>query len=125
MDARKCCRAPRGWPGCRWTGFSPGAQQTAELVREALGLVEPVGTAPWLTPDDDPREVLGFLDERSERNLLLVSHQPLVGALGGLLVHGNRRDPLPMSTASLAELEGDFAAAGLMTLVSLHHPRHG
>ncbi len=101
------------------------AQQTAELVREALGLVEPVGTAPWLTPDDDPREVLGFLDERSERNLLLVSHQPLVGALGGLLVHGNRRDPLPMSTASLAELEGDFAAAGLMTLVSLHHPRHG
>lgn len=26
------------------------AQQTAELVREALGLVEPVGTAPWLTP---------------------------------------------------------------------------
>lgn len=76
-------------------------------------------------PDDDPREVLGFLDERSERNLLLVSHQPLVGALGGLLVHGNRRDPLPMSTASLAELEGDFAAAGLMTLVSLHHPRHG
>ncbi|MBV6274541.1 phosphohistidine phosphatase SixA [Pseudomonas aeruginosa] len=100
-------------------------QQTAELVREALGLVEPVGTAPWLTPDDDPREVLGFLDERSERNLLLVSHQPLVGALGGLLVHGNRRDPLPMSTASLAELEGDFAAAGLMTLVSLHHPRHG
>lgn len=93
------------------------AQQTAELVREALGLVEPVGTAPWLTPDDDPREVLGFLDERSERNLLLVSHQPLVGALGGLLVHGNRRDPLPMSTASLAELEGDFAAAGLMTLV--------
>ncbi|MCR3766294.1 phosphohistidine phosphatase SixA, partial [Pseudomonas aeruginosa] len=96
-----------------------------ELVREALGLIEPVGTAPWLTPDDDPREVLGFLDERSERNLLLVSHQPLVGALGGLLVHGNRRDPLPMSTASLAELEGDFAAAGLMSLVSLHHPRHG
>ena len=87
------------------------AQQTAELVREALGLVEPVGTAPWLTPDDDPREVLGFLDERSERNLLLVSHQPLVGALGGLLVHGNRRDPLPMSTASLAELEGDFGLA--------------
>ena len=80
---------------------------------------------PLVDPDDDPREVLGFLDERSERNLLLVSHQPLVGALGGLLVHGNRRDPLPMSTASLAELEGDFAAAGLMTLVSLHHPRHG
>ncbi|MCR3870701.1 phosphohistidine phosphatase SixA, partial [Pseudomonas aeruginosa] len=22
-------------------------------------------------------------------------------------------------------LEGDFAAAGLMTLVSLYHPRHG
>ena len=128
MDARRCCRAPRGWPGCRWTDSrQPLRARPADRRAGARGTG--AGRAgrhrPWLTPDDDPREVLGFLDERSERNLLLVSHQPLVGALGGLLVHGNRRDPLPMSTASLAELEGDFAAAGLMTLVSLHHPRHG
>ena len=52
----------------------------------------------------------------------VVAGGALVGALGGLLVHGNRRDPLPMSTASLAELEGDWPLAGLMTLRSLSHP---
>ncbi|MFZ5960383.1 phosphohistidine phosphatase SixA [Pseudomonas sp. QL9] len=100
------------------------AQQTAELVREALGFAGAVGTAPWLTPDDDPRDVLRFLDGRGEQNLLLVSHQPLIGALGGLLVHGSRDEALPMGTASLAELEGDCPLAGLMNLVSLYHPGH-
>ncbi len=101
------------------------AQQTAELVREALGFDGAVGTAPWLMPDDDPRDVLRFLDNRSERNLLLVSHQPLIGSLGGLLVHGSRDEALPMATASLAELEGEGPLAGLMTLVSLYHPGRG
>ena len=100
------------------------AQQTAELVREALGFAGAVGTAPWLTPDDDPRDVLRFLDGSGEQNLLLVSHQPLIGALGGLLVHGSRDEALPMGTASLAELEGDCPLARLMNLVSLYHPGH-
>ncbi|MCP8465830.1 phosphohistidine phosphatase SixA [Pseudomonas sp. ZM23] len=101
------------------------AQETAELVREALGFDGSVGTAPWLTPDDDPRDVLRFLDGRGEKNLLLVSHQPLVGSLAGLLIHGSRSDAVPFSTATLAELEGEYPVAGLMQLVSLHHPRHG
>ncbi|MCY1396727.1 Phosphohistidine phosphatase SixA [compost metagenome] len=100
------------------------AQETAELVREALGLDGAVHTAPWLTPDDDPRDVLRFLDGRGERNVLLVSHQPLIGALAGLLVHGSRNEALPMNTASLAELEGECPVAGLMRLVSVYHPRH-
>lgn len=99
------------------------AQQTAELVREALGFAGAIGTAPWLTPDSDPREVLNYLDERGEAELLLVSHQPLIGALAGLLIHGHRQEPLPMKTASLAELEGDLLAAGLMQLRELHHPK--
>ncbi|MDH1011151.1 phosphohistidine phosphatase SixA [Pseudomonas nicosulfuronedens] len=100
------------------------AQETAELVREALGFEGSVGTAPWLTPDDDPKDVLRFLDGRNEQNLLLVTHQPLVGALAGLLVHGSRSDAVPFSTATLAELEGEVPVAGLMELVSLYHPRH-
>ncbi|SDH76904.1 phosphohistidine phosphatase SixA [Pseudomonas panipatensis] len=100
------------------------AQETAELVREALGFEGAVGTVPWLTPDDDPRDVLRFLDGRTERNLLLVSHQPLIGALGGLLVHGSRNEGIAMTTASLAELEGECPVAGLMTLVSIYHPGH-
>ena len=98
------------------------AQQTAALVRESLGFAGAVGTVAWLTPDTDPRDVLKYLDEREGSEILLVSHQPLIGALGGLLLHGHRQEPLPMRTASLAELEGDVPAAGLMELLALIHP---
>ncbi|MDH1443810.1 phosphohistidine phosphatase SixA [Pseudomonas sp. GD03721] len=99
------------------------AQQTAELVRLELGFSGSVQTVSWLTPDSDPRDALKYLDEREHAEVLLVSHQPLIGALGGLLVHGHRQEPLPMRTASLAELEGDISAAGLMELLALIHPR--
>lgn len=97
------------------------AQQTAELVRHALGFSEPIMTVPWLTPDSDPRQVLSHLDLQAAGDILLVSHQPLVGALVGLLVHGSYQHAQPMSTASLAELEGEFATAGGMTLLSVRH----
>lgn len=96
------------------------AQQTAQLVREALGFELDVRTVPWLTPDSDPLEAARHLD--STDNLLLVSHQPLVGNLIGLLQHGHFRAPQPMSTASLAELEADLPLAGAMTLKSVKHP---
>ena len=99
------------------------AQQTAELVRLELGFSGSVQTVSWLTPDSDPRDALKYLDERERAEVLLVSHQPLIGALGGMLVHGHRQEPLPMRTASLAELEGDIPAAGLMELLALIHPR--
>ncbi|MFK8329923.1 phosphohistidine phosphatase SixA [Pseudomonas sp. BJa5] len=98
------------------------AQQTAALVHEALGFDKPVQTVPWLTPDTDPQKVIGELDKLGLDQVLVVSHQPLVSALVGLLLHGNYRDQPPMSTASLAELEGDWPLAGLMTLNSLSHP---
>jgi phosphohistidine phosphatase len=46
----------------------------------------------------------------------------LVGALVGMLEHGHGQQAAPMSTASLAELEGDWPLAGLMTLRALSHP---
>ena len=95
------------------------AQQTAQLVREALGFEGEIRTVPWLTPEANPLQVLEQLD--SADNLLLVSHQPLVGNLIGLLQHGHLRDPQPMNTASLAELEGDWPLAGLMTLNAVTH----
>ena len=98
------------------------AQQTAELVREVLGFSGTVETVPWITPDSDIDEAMLYLPRRSESNLLLVTHQPFVGALGGWLVSGQRSDPLSMATASLAELEGEGIAAGLMHLRSLRHP---
>lgn len=97
------------------------AQQTAELVHQVLGFDESIITVQWLTPDSDPRAVLSHLDRYSTENVLLVSHQPLVGSLVGGLVHGHYRSAEPMNTASLAELEGDFPLAGLMELRGVRH----
>lgn len=99
------------------------AQQTAEIVRQVLGFSGACETVPWATPDSDVREAMLYLDRRSEQHLLLVTHQPFVGALGGWLVHGQRGESLPMATSSLAELEGEALAAGLMHLASLRHVR--
>ncbi|EZI27896.1 phosphohistidine phosphatase SixA [Pseudomonas extremaustralis] len=96
------------------------AQQTAQLVREALGFEPDIRTVPWLTPEGNPQQVLEKLD--ADENVLLVSHQPLVGNLIGFLRHGHQRQPQPMYTASLAELEGEFPLAGLMSLVSVKNP---
>ncbi|MCQ2029909.1 phosphohistidine phosphatase SixA [Stutzerimonas zhaodongensis] len=98
------------------------AQQTAEIVRQVLGFSGPVETVPWLTPESDPGDAMLYLDRRSEQRLLLVTHQPFVGVLGGWLVNGHRDTPIPMATASLAELEGEYIATGLMRLTALRHP---
>nr|WP_239482210.1 phosphohistidine phosphatase SixA [Pseudomonas insulae] len=97
------------------------AQQTAEIVREVLGVRLPITTVPWLTPDSSPAEALRELDAYAGE-LLLVSHNPFVGELGGLLLHGHRQEPLPMRTASLAELDGEVIGAGCMELLALLHP---
>ncbi|MDE1166297.1 MAG: phosphohistidine phosphatase SixA [Pseudomonas sp.] len=97
------------------------AQQTAALVHDVLGFEQPLVTVPWLTPESDPQVVIDHLGDHAQGNVLLVSHQPLVGALIGLLQHGHYHDPQGMSTASLAELEGDYPLAGLMSLASVHH----
>ncbi|AHL75221.1 phosphohistidine phosphatase [Stutzerimonas stutzeri] len=98
------------------------AQQTAEIVRQTLDFTGPVETVPWLTPESDPNDAMLYLDRRAEQHLLLVTHQPFVGVLGGWLISGHRDTPLPMATASLAELDGEHLAAGLMRLVGLRHP---
>lgn len=97
------------------------AQQTAELVHEALGFAQPIKTVPWLTPEQSPQQVADRIAALELDNVLLVSHQPLVGTLLGLLESGHLNHEHPMGTASLAELEGDWPLAGLMTLKSLRH----
>ncbi|AIS16988.1 phosphohistidine phosphatase SixA [Pseudomonas rhizosphaerae] len=98
------------------------AQQTAALAHGVLPSAPAVRTVPWLTPDSDPLAVIGHLEKLGLDNVLLVSHQPLVGNLLSLLVHGNLRQPEPMQTASLAELQGEWPLAGLMSLHAVHHP---
>lgn len=96
------------------------AQQTAQLVREALGFEPEIRTVEWLTPDVDPDRVAEQLVSVS--NVLLVSHNPLVGNLLSYLQHGAGYPPEKVSTAGLAELEHSELLIGSMTLNSLKHP---
>jgi len=97
------------------------AQQTAALVQRQLGFTGVLQTVAWLTPDSSPLQALNELDAYEGESLLLVTHQPLVGALGGLLVFGSRQQALSMQTASLALLGGASWAAGAMHLDALVH----
>ena len=98
------------------------AQQTADLLCEALGFTGQRQTVTWLTPESELRQTLRELADFALDELLLVTHQPLVGSLAGLLIHGHRQQPLPMNTASLALLEGEELLAGLMELSLYQHP---
>ena len=96
------------------------AQQTAQLVREALGFEPEIRTVDWLTPESDPDKVAEQLVSVS--NVLLVSHNPLVGNLLSYLQHGAGYPPEKVGTAGLAELESPELLIGSMTLNSLKHP---
>jgi len=96
------------------------AQQTALLVRETLGFEPEIRTVEWLTPDTEPDKVAEQLVSVS--NVLLVSHNPLVGHLLSYLQHGAGYPPEKVSTAGLAELNGDELLIGSMKLDSIKHP---
>ncbi|PTR29679.1 MULTISPECIES: phosphohistidine phosphatase SixA [unclassified Pseudomonas] len=96
------------------------AQQTAQLVRETLGFEPEIRTVEWLTPDTEPDKVAEQLVSVS--NVLLVSHNPLVGHLLSYLQHGAGYPPEKVSTAGLAELNGDELLIGSMKLDSIKHP---
>ncbi|MHC8301217.1 phosphohistidine phosphatase SixA [Pseudomonas sp. ZS1P83] len=96
------------------------AQETALLVREALGFQPEIRTVEWLTPDNRPQAVAEQLV--SVDYALLVSHNPLVGNLLGYLQHGHVQDLEAVPTAGLAELEGDLPLAGGMKLNGIKHP---
>ncbi|MGE8148996.1 phosphohistidine phosphatase SixA [Pseudomonas frederiksbergensis] len=96
------------------------AQQTAQLVREALGFQPDIRTVEWLTPDTDADKVAEQLV--SESNVLLVSHNPLVGNLLSYLQHGAGHPPEKIGTAGLAELKGDELLIGAMKLKGIKHP---
>jgi phosphohistidine phosphatase len=96
------------------------AQETAEIVRTALGFAPEIRTVDWLTPDTDPDKVAEQLVSVSD--VLLVSHNPLVGNLLSYLQHGAGHPPEKVSTAGLAELENKELLVGSMKLNGIQHP---
>lgn len=64
-----------------------------------------------------------WLESLEDQLAILVTHQPLVSELIALMVSGELGNTyaFPMSTASVAVLDGEVIARGLMRLESLQH----
>lgn len=97
-----------------WVSPLLRAQQTAKVYQDQLKC--DVHTKPFIIPDSSPKQVLRQLNQAGIDNVLLVSHQPLVGDLVSLLVEGNTYQPHPFITSELVVLELELMEAGLAYL---------
>jgi phosphohistidine phosphatase len=90
----RVCAALRKNPG-----FRPGeimhsslerSRETAELLAKGLKLASPLVPTRGIEPDDDPRRIAAVL-ESSKGDVAVVGHEPHLGVLASLLVHGPER----------------------------------
>lgn len=99
-----------------WSSDLTRAKQTASVVTEILGLES--SEKSFLSPDGDPRIVLGELKDLNLSDcLLIVSHQPLVGELVSYLLSGNMHRAHPYDTSELLTLELDMFEPGMASMV--------
>ena len=96
------------------------AQQTCRIVCDGLGIAE-YDTVDGITPESDPFFVLNLLQPYENEVLLMISHQPLVSSLLGLLVDGHLAGGYMMGTASLAYLSAPAVGPGVANLEWLRH----
>jgi phosphohistidine phosphatase len=106
-------------PGIELVLCSPfaRARQTAEPVARALKLSSKLRETRSLEPERDPDEVLGEIRSEGAGSVLLVGHEPHMGALLGRLVAGRAGLAIPMKKAALARLS--WEGSGPATLRAL------
>lgn len=92
------------------------AKQTADIVIKLLSYQGKIQLADWITPEANPHYVVKKLAEFNEKNILVISHQPLLGLLAVLLTEGNQQFPLSLSPAELLTLKGDIVGLATMQL---------
>jgi phosphohistidine phosphatase len=80
-------------------GFSPAeiwhsslarSLETAALLAAGLGLKAPLVRTAGLEPEDDPARIAAILRAET-RDLALVGHEPHLGVLAAMMVHGPER----------------------------------
>ena len=102
-------------PGIELVLTSPyaRARQTAEPAARALKLHARLRESAALEPDSDPDDILAEIRAEKVESVLLVGHEPHLGALLGRLVVGRAGHPIPMKKAAVARLswEGSGPAA--------------
>jgi phosphohistidine phosphatase len=106
-----------------WASPLVRAQQTAEIAASYFPQLT-IQTTELLVPEANPQVLMSWLDELNaqfigtDRSILLVSHQPLVGALVNRLC-GKPGDYYPMGTSSLAAIRTQVIAADMGDLLWL------
>ncbi len=102
------------------------AQQTAQIVANGLAARHgPIAleTVANITPDDNPKSALATLADYECERLLVVSHQPLVGSLLSLLLHGHYQGNQGFPTAAMACLDALALTPGAAKLVWMREPK--
>jgi len=108
-----------------WASPLVRAQQTAEIAASYFPRLK-IQTSDLLVPEANPQVLMNWLDELNaqfigtDRSILLVSHQPLVGTLVNRLC-GKSDDYYPMGTSSLAAIRAQVIAADMGDLLWLDH----
>jgi phosphohistidine phosphatase SixA len=101
-----------------WASPYVRTQQTAELLNKKINKI--IINCDFLRPTKNPEETLKALAE-SNKTILLVSHQPLVGTLVDKLA-GLEPGRYRMRTASVACIESDIFMKGCGELSWLFQP---
>ncbi len=104
-----------------WSSELVRARQTAAIYAEELDV--PISSRDYLAPDYEAEEVLEALaKEKIDGDLLIVSHQPLIGDLVSLLVRGNIFDGHPYVTSEIVVMEVDEWASACAEKLAEYRP---
>ncbi|MEP6995905.1 MAG: phosphohistidine phosphatase SixA [Acidobacteriota bacterium] len=99
----------------------PRARQTAEPMARALRLTDHLRETRALEPDSDPARILEEIRDEGAASVLLVGHEPHLGALLGRLIAGRPGLEVPMKKAAVARLS--WPGSGAATLRALLPPK--
>jgi phosphohistidine phosphatase len=108
-QVERVCQSLARVPGFRpsqvWHSPLARSRETAELLAKDLGLQAPLVLVKGISPDDDPTAIASVLDA-AEMDVALVGHEPHLGVLASLLVHGPERSGVfyPFAKASVLAL---------------------
>lgn len=99
----------------------PRARQTAEPAARALRLTGHLRESRALEPESDTKKILDEILAEGVGSVLLVGHEPHLGALLGRLLAGRPGLEIPMKKAAVARVS--WPGSGAATLRALLPPK--
>ncbi len=102
-------RYPAFAPAEIWHSPLARSRETAELLAKGLGLTAPLMGVAGISPDDDPSRIAAVLAVAG-MDVAVVGHEPHLGVLASLMVHGPARAgvfyPFPKASVLALSREG-------------------